>query len=60
MTELYFMFAFVFFSGVFVGMVIAFFFTGTITVKKRHRRTAELDVNRILSGQTKDPFDKPR
>ena len=60
MTELYLFLMVIFLSGAFVGMVVAFFFTGTITVKKRHRRSAGLDVNRILSGQTKDPFDKPQ
>ena len=60
MTELYVFLSVIFFSGAFIGMVVAFFFTGAITIKRRHRRTAGLDVNRILSGQTKNPFDKPQ
>ena len=59
MTELYLVLGFVFSVGVFVGVTLAFFWTGTIIVKKKNRRNAGLDVNRILSGQTKDPFDKP-
>lgn len=60
MTDLYFFLFVVFTLGAFFGMVVALFLTGSIAIKKRSRRSAGLDVDRILSGQTKDPFDKPQ